>query len=50
VDIGPVVLVTVNVGVLLKAVVAKRVFLEMQLDRNGEVWLVFDIESLKFLE
>lgn len=49
-DIGPVVLVTVNVGLLLKAVVAKRSFLEMQLDRDEEVWLVLDAKSLKFLE
>jgi len=49
-DIGPVILVTVDVGLLLKALVAKRSFLEMKLDRNEEVWLVFDAKSLKFLD
>jgi molybdate/tungstate transport system ATP-binding protein len=49
-DLGPVIVVTVNVGPLMKAVITKRSFLEMQLDRNKEVWLAFDAKSLKFLE
>jgi ABC-type Fe3+/spermidine/putrescine transport system ATPase subunit len=47
-DLGPVVSVDVDVGLLVNAVVAKRQFLEMLLGQS-EVWLSFAPESVKIL-
>jgi ABC-type Fe3+/spermidine/putrescine transport system ATPase subunit len=49
VDLGPIVTVDVDVGLLIKAVVAKRQYLEMRLDQSDEVWLSFAPESVKIL-
>jgi ABC-type Fe3+/spermidine/putrescine transport system ATPase subunit len=48
-DLGPIVTVDVDVGLLVKAVVAKRQYLEMRLDQSDEVWLSFAPESVKIL-
>jgi ABC-type Fe3+/spermidine/putrescine transport system ATPase subunit len=48
-DLGPIVTVDVDVGLLVKAVVAKRQYLEMRLDQLDEVWLSFAPESVKVL-
>lgn len=47
-DLGPIVSVEVDVGLLVKAVVAKRQYLEMHLDQS-EVWLSFAPELVKIL-
>jgi molybdate/tungstate transport system ATP-binding protein len=47
-DLGPIVSVDVDVGLLVKAVVAKRQFLETLLDQS-EVWLSFAPELVKIL-
>jgi ABC-type Fe3+/spermidine/putrescine transport system ATPase subunit len=49
-DLGPLVTVDIDVGLLVKAVVAKRQFLEMRLDHSDEVWLSFAPELVKILE
>jgi molybdate transport system ATP-binding protein/molybdate/tungstate transport system ATP-binding protein len=48
-DLGPIVTVDVDVGLLVKAVVAKRQYLEMHLDQSDDVWLSFAPESVKIL-
>jgi molybdate/tungstate transport system ATP-binding protein len=49
VDLGPIVTVDVDVGLLIKAAVAKRQYLEMCLDQSDEVWLSFAPEAVKIL-
>jgi molybdate/tungstate transport system ATP-binding protein len=48
-DLGPLVTVDVDVGLLVKAVVAKRQYLEMHLDQSDDVWLSFAPELVKIL-
>jgi ABC-type Fe3+/spermidine/putrescine transport system ATPase subunit len=48
-DLGPLVTVDIDAGLLVKAVVAKRRFLEMGLDQSDEVWLSFAPELVKIL-
>jgi molybdate/tungstate transport system ATP-binding protein len=50
VDVGPIVSVSVDAGLGLKASVAKGSFLELNIDRGKEVWLSFKFESVKLLE
>jgi ABC-type Fe3+/spermidine/putrescine transport system ATPase subunit len=49
VDLGPIVTVDVDVGLLVKATVAKRQFIEMCLHQSNDVWLSFAPESVKIL-
>ena len=48
-DMGPIVTINVDVGLLVKAVVAKRQYLEMRLGQSNEVWLSFAPELVKIL-
>jgi ABC-type Fe3+/spermidine/putrescine transport system ATPase subunit len=48
-DLGPIVTVDVDVGLLVKAVVVKRQYLDMRLDHSAEVWLSFAPELVKIL-
>jgi ABC-type Fe3+/spermidine/putrescine transport system ATPase subunit len=48
-DLGPLVTVDIDAGLLIKAVMAKRQFLEMRLDQSDEVWLSFAPELVKIL-
>jgi ABC-type Fe3+/spermidine/putrescine transport system ATPase subunit len=48
-DLGPIVTVDVDAGLLVKAVVAKRQYIEMRLDQSDEVWLSFAPELVKIL-
>ena len=49
VDLGPIVTVDVDVGLLVKATVTKRQFIEMCLHQSNDVWLSFAPESVKIL-
>jgi ABC-type Fe3+/spermidine/putrescine transport system ATPase subunit len=48
-DLGPIVTVDVDVGLLIKAVVVKRQYLDMHLDQSDDVWLSFAPELVKIL-
>ena len=48
-DLGPIVTVTADAGVNVKAAVDKHSFLEMGLDRGEEVWLSFEADAVKIL-
>ena len=48
-DLGPIVTVDVDVGLLVKAIVTKRQYLEMHLDQSDEIWLSFEPELVKIL-
>jgi len=49
-DLGPMVVVDVDIGLPVKVIVSKRQYLEMQLGRSDDVWLSFAPESVKILE
>jgi ABC-type Fe3+/spermidine/putrescine transport system ATPase subunit len=48
-DLGPIVTVDVDIGLLVRAVVVKRQYLDMRLDQSDEVWLSFAPELVKIL-
>jgi molybdate/tungstate transport system ATP-binding protein len=48
-DLGPIITVDVDVGLLVKATVAKRQYLAMRLGQSGEVWVSFAPDSVKIL-
>jgi molybdate/tungstate transport system ATP-binding protein len=48
-DLGPIVSVSVDAGLKVKAAIAKGSFLELNLDKGIRVWLSFKFESVKLL-
>ena len=50
VDLGPVVMVTVETGLLLKVVMAKNFFIENGLEDGRVVWLKFQFNTVKIIE